>query len=388
MIITKIQNLFNFILARIILLFAHKGKREIHRNTLLITRLDSIGDYILFRNFLSVLKQSNKYKDYLITLCGNKSWEDLAESFDSDVVHDFIWINRKKFYSNIVYKYNILKNIYKCGFDVAIDSAYSREILFGDIIIKASKANIKIGSKGSLDKHAYWKRRFFSDSFYDIIIDQTRDTLFEFVRNKDFFERIIEENISILKPELNVSDFNYNQNLPENYVVLFPGSNDIKRRWDVSNYADICRYLIDKYSFFVVIPISWNEKFIAETIKDKVNSNKVIDLSGKASLSELAKIIADCELVISNDTSAVHIAAAVDKKFICISSGLYFGRFSPYPKSVFPKGEYVLPAEFEKMPENGSLHKDKNSNIIKFNINNVSVEQVKERIDSIMIKNK
>lgn len=386
MIITKLQNLVNFILARIILFFAQKGNREIQKNTMLVTRLDSIGDYILFRNFLNVLKQSVKYKNYLITLCGNISWKDLAESFDSDVVHDFIWINRKNFYSNLIYKYKILKNIYKRGFDVAIDSAYSREVLYSDVIIKASKANIKIGSKGSLDKHAFWKRRFFSDSFYDLIIDQTEDILFEFLRNREFFEKVIEQNISMIKPQLNLSGYKCNIDLPEKYIVIFPGSNDIKRRWNISNYAEICRYLIAEYSVSIVIPIAANEKIMAEEIKKKVNSDKVIDLSGKTDLSELAKIIADCVLVISNDTSAVHIAAAVDRKFLCISSGLYYGRFLPYPKSVFSKGEYVFPEGVRKNLENEELNLDKNLINAEFNINKISVEQVKEKIDSILGK--
>ena len=94
----KFLNLINFLSARIILLIIYTGKREIIKNTLLITRLDSIGDYVLFRNYLAFLKQSKKYKDYSITLCGNIIWKDIAESFDSDVVNDFIWINRKKFY--------------------------------------------------------------------------------------------------------------------------------------------------------------------------------------------------------------------------------------------------------------------------------------------------
>lgn len=386
MIITKIQNLVNFLFARIILFFAQKGDREIQKNTMLVTRLDSIGDYILFRNFLYILKQSAKYKEYLITLCGNKSWKDLAEYFDSDVIKDFIWIDRRKFYSNLIYKYKTLKYIYRRGFDVAIDSAYSREILYSDVIIKASKANTKIGSKGSLDKHAFWKRRFFSDSFYDIIIDQTGEMLFEFMRNREFFEKVIEQHISLTKPQLNLSGYKCNIDLPEKYVVIFPGSNDIKRRWDVSNYAEICRYLIAEYFVSIVIPIGANEKIIAEEIKEKVNSDKVIDLSGKADLSELAKIIADCVLVISNDTSAVHIAAAVDRKFLCISSGLYYGRFLPYPKSVFSKGEYIFPEGVREILENNEFNPHKNLINAEFNINKISVEQVKEKIDSMMDK--
>ena len=192
--IRKILNLISFMLARIVVLFVQLGKRKIIENTFLIIRLDSIGDYILFRNYLGVLKQSKKYKDYSITFCGNIVWKNLAENFDSKLINDYIWIDREKFYINLLYKYKVLKSIYRRGFEIAVDPAYTRELIYSDIIIKASGANEKIGSEGSLDKHAKWKRSLFTNSFYDRIIDHTNDNLFEFERNKEFFEKLTGKN--------------------------------------------------------------------------------------------------------------------------------------------------------------------------------------------------
>lgn len=380
----KILNLFSFILARIILLFVQIGKRKNRTNTILITRLDSIGDYILFRNFLKILKNSKKYKDYSITLCGNIIWKDIAKTFDSGIANDFIWIDRKKFYSNMFYKYKILKNIYKRGFEVAIDSAYNREILYSDIIIKASAANKKIGSSGSLDKHAVWKRKLFSNSFYDLLIEQADENLFEFNRNKEFFEKVLEEKISITKPELNLSDVETGLKLPQKYIVVFPGSKDAKKRWDVQSYAKICEYIISKFSLPIVIPVSGGEKYIALKIINKVQSDKLIDLSGKTNLIQLAKIISDSELLISNDTAAIHISAAVDKQFLCISDGSFIGRFLPYPQEIFSEGNYLFPAEVI----NDIQRSDKLSSGYRYNssidINSITVDTVKEKIKELL----
>lgn len=380
----KFLNLINFLFARIILLIIHAGKREIIKNTLLITRLDSIGDYILFRNYLTFLKQSKKYKDYSLTLCGNISWKNLAESFDSDIVNEFIWVNRKNFYSNLSYKYRILKYIYRRGFEVAIDSAYTREVLYSDIIIKAANAKTKIGSTGSLDKHAYWKRRFFSDSFYDLLIDQTESNLFEFNRNKEFFEKVTGEHISFKKPEIDLSGIACNINLPEKYAVVFPGSNEVKRRWDATSYAKICQYLIFDRFLQVVIPVAANEQFLVDIISKKVKSDKLIDLSGEAELTDLAKIISDCEFVVSNDTSAVHIAAAVNKPFICISNGNQFGRFVPYPAEVYNKGQYIFPPEIMRNLDKPELLIKKYRYSSEIDINKITVEQVIEKVNTII----
>jgi ADP-heptose:LPS heptosyltransferase len=324
------------------------------------------------------------FKDYSITLCGNESWRDLAETFDSTIVSNFIWVNRKNFYLNLCYKYKILKKIYQCGFEVAIDSAYNREVLYSDIIIKASNAKTKIGSKGSFDKHAYWKRRFFSDSFYDILIDQTRENLFEFNRNKEFFEKVIQEKIFLEKPEIDLTGFKCSIVLPDNYVVVFPGSNDVKRRWKTRNYAEICRYFIFECNIPVVIPVALNEKFLVDDIRKQVVHNNLIDLSGKATLSELASIIHGCKLVVSNDTSAVHFAAALNKKFLCITSGFYYGRFLPYPESVFSGAECIYPVEINEILLKEPTTINEVRSHFKYDINTITVERVKEKIKEIL----
>lgn len=74
--ISKIFTLIRLILFYFISLISHR-KSEIVPKTLLLVRLDAIGDYVLFRNFIEILKKSERYKGYKITLLGKllaKSW--------------------------------------------------------------------------------------------------------------------------------------------------------------------------------------------------------------------------------------------------------------------------------------------------------------------------
>ena len=57
---------------------------KIKTGSLLLIRLDSIGDYVLFRNFIRELKTSEKYKNHHITLLGNASWKAVAEKLDAE----------------------------------------------------------------------------------------------------------------------------------------------------------------------------------------------------------------------------------------------------------------------------------------------------------------
>jgi ADP-heptose:LPS heptosyltransferase len=57
----------------------------------------------------------------------------------------------------------------------------------------------------------------------------------------------------------------------------------------------------------------------------------VQNLVGKTALHEFVDAIAAAALVICNDSSAFHIAMALQKRVICILGGGHFGWFAPYP---------------------------------------------------------
>ena len=51
-------------------------------------------------------------------------------------------------------------------------------------------------------------------------------------------------------------------------------------------------------------------------------------------LAELAELLRSAELLISNETSAVHIAVAVSTPSVCVLGGGHYGRFMPYPSDI------------------------------------------------------
>ena len=344
---TKVINIYRFLIFKIIDFVISLQSHQTYNGTILIIRLDSIGDYILARNFILYIKQSKKYKNYKITLCGNVVWKDLAETFDKSAVDNFIWLNRKKFNNNPFYKYKLLKNIYQSGFEVAVDTTFSREILFGDSIVKMSKAKERIGSAGAQDAYVKWKRNLLSDKYYTNLIVQSAENTFEFYRNKEFFEKILQENINIIKPEIDTSTVSLQLPTQKDFAVIFPGAQEEKRRWSSSNFEIIIEHLIAKYNFDVIIAGSSADSLISRKMIKCRTSKVCLDMTGKTNLAQLAKLISLSKILISNETSAVHFAAAVGTPFVCISNGQRFGRFMPYPKETKVNGKYIYPMEIE-----------------------------------------
>ncbi len=375
--VTKITNLFKFIISLLILLIIRLRKNEILPSTFLIIRLDAIGDYVLFRNFLEVVRNSERFGKYNITLCGNIIWRDLAEKLDSEFVDTFIWIDRRKFSNSFFYRYKILKSIYIMGFETAVDTTYSREILFGDSIIRASSAKLRIGSSGALDKHAKWKRNLLTDKYYTKLINTTKDNIFEFYRNKEFFEKLLDKPLQLTKPGIETDKIKY-KSPTEKYVVIVPGAAIENRRWDVNNFGMLSSYIIRQFGFDIVLTGSESERAICGNLRKIINGENVFNVCSAISLPELVKLIANAEFLISNETGPVHIAVAVSTPFICISNGNHFGRFSPYPREVFDKGLYVYPPELMSRIEQSvkSLYESEYRYESRLDINSIDVASV------------
>ena len=107
---SRVKEIIRYIIFSLIDKFIIPSK-EISPKSLILIRLDAIGDYILFRNFIKILKKSEKYKGYRITLVGNIVWKSISEKFDNKYIDENIWIDRKKFSNNIFYRFQKLSEI-------------------------------------------------------------------------------------------------------------------------------------------------------------------------------------------------------------------------------------------------------------------------------------
>lgn len=352
--------------------------------TLLLVRLDAIGDYVLFRNFLEIIRNSHRYKDYNITLCGNRAWQDLAETLDGKFVNDFIWIDKKKFIRNLYYRYKVLNNISRMGFEVAIQPNLSREYYYGDAIIRASGAQEKIGSCGDLSNMEAWQKEI-SDKYYTKLIPAESNNVLEFLRNKEFFEKLLGVKIDINKPQIDMNYLNKEKPAAGNYAIIFPGARNERKRWSTDRFAEIADYLSDKYGLKILIAGSHLEKELSNRIIYQARNTDINDLTGKTSLSEITRLISRANLVVSNDTFAAHLAIAVNTKIVYLLTGDHFGRFGPYPKDTMDQVYYIYPKEImEKLDSDFDYLTEKFKYDSNLEVNSIKVEDVKRLIDEAM----
>jgi len=301
---------------------------------LLLFRHDAIGDYVLFRNYLPYLKTHPTYKTYKIVLVGNSLWQDLAIQLDSSYIDEFIFIDTNRFVKSIFYRYKMAKKIYAQKYDEFVYPIYAREYQAEHILAGLSVKNATAYNTPPPD-YATWQRKKMN-TLYTKLIPPPDVFLFEGIKNQHFFSQWLESDIPVLKPEISLDSVEVKIELPERpYVVLFPSASTSKKRWSTRHFASVAEYILKKYpDYHIVIAGSKKDNVYAQEIMNLCNaSDKIQNYTSKTNLIQLAHLIRQATLLISNDTVAVHIAAAVQCPFICIAMGQDKGKFIPYPES-------------------------------------------------------
>lgn len=299
-------------------------KRGDTKRSVLIVRLDAIGDFLLWIDSAKAIREL--YPGYQIVLLGNVLWTELARGL---LFWDDVWsFDRKSFIGSLVYRFKMLKKIHSEGFEVAIQPTFSREFELGDAIIRASDALERIGSEGDLS-NIKPRLKVLSDRFYTKLIPVRKTGMMELERNAEFMRNLGVADFKSDVPQLRINVEMKDQIDVDYYYVLFPGASMELKKWSLAKFEELAKRIYQTTGWKGIICGGPGEESLGEILAKNANvplQNEV----GKTSLSELVKIISRARILISNDTSAVHIAAAVTVPAVCILGGGHYGRFLPY----------------------------------------------------------
>ena len=112
----------------------------------------------------------------------------------------------------------------------------------------------------------------------------------------------------------------------QNYVVLVPGAGAEYRKWPIERFANVARRLGGD---FVVVGTKDESPLAIEL--SKILGDGVVDLCGKTTLLQLAGVLKNSKVVITNETGTATYAAILGVPTVCILGGGDFGAFFPNP---------------------------------------------------------
>lgn len=92
-------------------------------------------------------------------------------------------------------------------------------------------------------------------------------------------------------------------------IAIAPGAHHFTKRWPPKKFAGLAEALLKKYSCDIVLLGGAADREICQKINEQI-SLKAVDRSGATSVFETARELDKCDVLITNDTGVMHIAAA------------------------------------------------------------------------------
>jgi ADP-heptose:LPS heptosyltransferase len=303
------------------------------RDRVLVVRLDAIGDFVLWLGAAQVIAKAYKAKGSWTILIADPAWADWAN--DLQLFDQVIPLDRRIYDRNVLYRIERAAKIRRLGCSTAIEPTYSRTYYPGDSIIRTCGAQERIGFGCDPGNCASRERRM-SDRWYTKLIPASAAPLTELERNTEFVNGLLGTDDELLLPDLRslgpphpLKEFWKEVDPSKPYYVLSPGAAWGGKRWQVSSFRGIAERLYAQTGWQGIVCGGPADVALgAELCSGKDIS--LVNFVGRTSLPELASIISHARLVLTNDTSAVHIAAAARVPSICVLGGGHFGRFLPY----------------------------------------------------------
>jgi ADP-heptose:LPS heptosyltransferase len=100
------------------------------------------------------------------------------------------------------------------------------------------------------------------------------------------------------------------------YAVLHPGATDLRRRWPTAGFIDVGKALQER-GLQVVVTGAGDEQPIVDAVINGLGKG-AINACNKLTLGGLTGLLAQSQLVVSNDTGPLHLARAVGAKTVGI----------------------------------------------------------------------
>ena len=324
--LVEVARCFLLVLIDRITLMVPCGHSSDGKTRVLIIRLDAVGDFVLWLDAARALRTLYPPHSHELYLLGNLAWCGLAEHFP---YFDHVWpLDRNKFIENISYRFAVMKKIRMAGFLKVVQPTYSREFFFGDEVVRVSGARERTGYESNCSNTSRWGL-MFSDRWYTRLIPAAPGLSSELVRNAEFIRKLGFGEFRAAVPELKYIATCDKKLLPSKYYVIVPGAGASLRQWPVARFKEVAKRIYQLTGWAgVICGVSSEEHLGAAIVCDE--QIPLVNLVGDTSLAELNEVISGARVVVGNESSAIHFAAALSTPAVCVMGGGHYGRFLPY----------------------------------------------------------
>jgi heptosyltransferase-2 len=303
-----------------------KGIRKI-----LVINLGGIGDFFLSTPALRALKKA--YPESSIAFMGVPRVCEIANNspyFDRVIPFTFYDEKKRKFlFSRFFQLFKFLRALRREKFDLTINM---RTIVSFLSALRMAYCFWIIGSPYRLGRDTEGRGFFLnmkipeSDAGDKLEMDydlQTVGLLGADVSDKSFDSGLFGQDLR------RVSVFLENEGIKDSdrIITVNPGGM-LSHRWPIENFIKVIEELLKRVSCKIVIIGGTQELGLSTRLKLRLGSNTT-DLIGRLSIFDSAALLKRSQLLITNDTGPMHMAAILKTPMVAIFGGGYLTRFDP-----------------------------------------------------------
>ena len=114
------------------------------------------------------------------------------------------------------------------------------------------------------------------------------------------------------------------------WMALVPGARWPNKRWPIEHFAALARLLAKKHEQARLVVLGGRDDQLLGAIIAEAVPEQCLNLCGQTSLPEMVEWLRRSDLVISNDTGPMHVAAALDRSLVALFGPTEPRRTGPY----------------------------------------------------------
>ena len=113
-------------------------------------------------------------------------------------------------------------------------------------------------------------------------------------------------------------------------ILLQPGARWKNKRWPVNHFAELVRTLAEKFPDARFAVLGGKDDAPLGEMISQTAPEKILNLCGATTLPEMIEWVRRCDLLITNDTGPMHVAAALGKPLVALFGPTEPRRTGPY----------------------------------------------------------
>jgi len=289
---------------------------------ILIIKWGALGDMVISTGAIRSVKET--YPNARVVLLSNSLMAQIAPS--GSIIDELIVYDEKKLHGikAITHLLKLILHLRRYKFDLAINLRWHSDRCAMIAYLCGAKERVSSGPKNMMGLYTT-KVPFPTGRYHEVH------------RNLDIVKavgvKVLDDTpytyINSIDEQFANSFFAQTNLLRENTICIHPGASKPIRAWIPDRFRETAQMLVEKYDVKIIVTWSGKEKELAEFVA-AANPQKIFPAPNTKTIGELASLIKNCKMCLTNCTGPMNVAVAVKTSTCAILGSSDPTDWSPY----------------------------------------------------------